>query len=266
LFSLLSFRDPLFPTSSLSGYFFVSKSSQPASCHISLFTIYRHHRITCPDHEILPFYLGPRLFTLRITRTGDRQRTPDPCPSDRDTVFLMGRTKSHSSPLSLDFYDVALDSATGKIAIYGCYYIGPLDTLGGSRDTFSLGVLPVGSYQVTMFTRSKEGTAPFPAGPCESTIWDSLSISFTVDQTQTVNSPDFFPLTLYPNPASGLLRLESAETSIESLRLIDYTGRCIPAEIMIEPRRAQLTTSYKGIAILRIQTKRGVWNRQILFR
>jgi hypothetical protein len=70
-------------------------------------------------------------------------------------------------------------------------------------------------------------------------------------------------ITLYPNPAPGAFTLRSPQANIQSLSLYDLTGRCLPAEIRYDRHEAQVRSSYRGLAIVKVQTDQGIWVQKV---
>ena len=70
---------------------------------------------------------------------------------------------------------------------------------------------------------------------------------------------------IFPNPSSGTLRIESESHRIESLQLWDLQGREIALETAISGYQATLHTAFRGMAILRIRTAEGVLTRKLRF-
>jgi hypothetical protein len=70
-------------------------------------------------------------------------------------------------------------------------------------------------------------------------------------------------IVLAPNPAPGAFTLRSPRAAIESLALYDLRGRRLPAAISCNRHEAQVRSSYRGLAIIRVQTDQGSWMQQV---
>jgi hypothetical protein len=70
-------------------------------------------------------------------------------------------------------------------------------------------------------------------------------------------------LLLFPNPSPGTFTLRSPQAVIQSLTLYDLTGRRIPAEISHDRHEAQVRSSYRGIALVKVQTDHGMWVQKV---
>jgi hypothetical protein len=68
---------------------------------------------------------------------------------------------------------------------------------------------------------------------------------------------------LSPNPAPGAFTLRSPKATIQSLTLYDLTGRRIPAEVIHDRHEAQVRSSYRGLAIVKVQTDQGMWVQKV---
>lgn len=74
-----------------------------------------------------------------------------------------------------------------------------------------------------------------------------------------------YPWLNFPNPlAQGQWQLAAPRGELRSLRLIDLTGRQIPMEIQTYALHTQVRTSYRGWAILQIETPKGAISRKLL--
>jgi len=70
-------------------------------------------------------------------------------------------------------------------------------------------------------------------------------------------------ISLSPNPAPGAFTLHSPQAAIQSLTLYDLTGRHLPAEIVHDRHEAQVRSSYRGLAIVKVQTDQGMWVKKV---
>jgi len=67
----------------------------------------------------------------------------------------------------------------------------------------------------------------------------------------------------FPNPASGAFYLSSPRATIQSLALYDLTARRLTAEISHNRYDAQMSSSYRSLAILKVQTDQGMWVQKV---
>ncbi len=72
---------------------------------------------------------------------------------------------------------------------------------------------------------------------------------------------------IFPNPARGLLYVEYSDAAIEQVEMVDMLGRHIAFNFtrQNEPHRLMLQTTYKGMAVIRIRTERGVAVREVVW-
>jgi hypothetical protein len=85
---------------------------------------------------------------------------------------------------------------------------------------------------------------------------------------QQVSIPDDLSdreVKVYPNPSHGKLLIEAPGGSIQTLQLYDVRGRKIEALISSHSDAVLLSTSYSGLAFVRIQFTDGVIVRKVLF-
>lgn len=74
-------------------------------------------------------------------------------------------------------------------------------------------------------------------------------------------------ISMSPNPARGIVSLETQGVTMTQIRLYDLTGREIPCNIVFEGTGlAELRTTYLGMAICKIETEKGFWAEKLLFR
>lgn len=71
-------------------------------------------------------------------------------------------------------------------------------------------------------------------------------------------------ISVYPNPSHGNIKVESPRHPLQSVSLLDITGRKIPAEIHLFDHEAQVQTNYQGVAILRIDSPDGQWIKRVI--
>ena len=69
--------------------------------------------------------------------------------------------------------------------------------------------------------------------------------------------------TLFPHSAPGTFTLRSPQATIHSLALYDLTGRRLPAEISHDRHESQVRSSYRGLALVKVQTDQGLWVQKV---
>ncbi|RMG56351.1 MAG: T9SS C-terminal target domain-containing protein [Bacteroidetes bacterium] len=57
--------------------------------------------------------------------------------------------------------------------------------------------------------------------------------------------------------------IRTSEAAIQSLALYDLTGRRFPAEISHDRHEVQVRSSYRGLAIVKVQTDQGIWVQKV---
>lgn len=81
--------------------------------------------------------------------------------------------------------------------------------------------------------------------------------------TAGLGNVDEGSIAVSPNPATGWMRVQSVQASIESVALFDLTGRRLPAKISHDRHEAQVRSSYRGLALIKVQTDQGVWVQKL---
>ena len=93
----------------------------------------------------------------------------------------------------------------------------------------------------------------------------SEEVASLFNGTTSISSVDQAFFLLSPNPAPGVFTLRSPQAAIQSLTLYDLTGRRLPAEIAHDRHEAQVRSSYRGLALVKVQTNQGMWVQKVLF-
>lgn len=78
-----------------------------------------------------------------------------------------------------------------------------------------------------------------------------------------IAAPDWIEISIAPNPAPGYFTLRSPQATIEALALYDLTGRRLTAEISHDHHEAQVRSSYRGLAIIKVRTDQGTWVQKV---
>lgn len=73
-------------------------------------------------------------------------------------------------------------------------------------------------------------------------------------------------VSIFPNPSTGFIRIESQEANIEHVRLFDVAGQEIAVSLEIGRHHAQIRTPHQGLAILQVQTKKGLLTKKVVFQ
>lgn len=131
------------------------------------------------------------------------------------------------------------------------------NTLITTRDT----TFSSSPYQLDNIAGSGLGDIPF------SNIDVSVSPdSVTCGPLSIETIPDYL-ISISPNPARGVVSIETQGMEMTEVRLYDLTGREIPFTIIYESTgSAELRTAYLGMAICKIETENGFWAEKLLFR
>lgn len=86
---------------------------------------------------------------------------------------------------------------------------------------------------------------------------------------KSLSQEDLSLVNVYPNPSQGHLYLKNTPAlflQIESIELVDLTGRLLPAELHMHQDGFTIDTDFKGIAVLQIDTEKGTINRRVVFQ
>jgi hypothetical protein len=73
-------------------------------------------------------------------------------------------------------------------------------------------------------------------------------------------------LVVFPNPSDGLLTVNSSSAKIEDIQLVDIKGRSVKAEVRISQNQVLLSTNYRGLAIVKVQTENDVILKKVHFK
>jgi hypothetical protein len=86
-------------------------------------------------------------------------------PTSEDFISLVVAINTSSAGCWLASSDVIIDTSNNAIAINGCYFMGITDTVCPSIDTFQIGQLQNGSYQILLSLQASQSVSP--NGDCE---------------------------------------------------------------------------------------------------
>ena len=103
--------------------------------------IMKHIFLQIETKHIFCFLFLQVILLPAFTQSIDSIRVFPAHPLPSDTVKLMGRVKSDSSPLGVYGFEVEVDTLLGTVTVNACYRFSGVDTLGGSRDTFLIGTM-----------------------------------------------------------------------------------------------------------------------------
>lgn len=73
-------------------------------------------------------------------------------------------------------------------------------------------------------------------------------------------------LTIYPNPTQGNLTVSCHQSRVEAVELYDLTGRLLKTDWQLQGSKAQLATDFKGMAILKVRTEKGIATHKVYYR
>jgi hypothetical protein len=184
-----------------------------------------------------------------------------------DHLFAIGSVASNGISLNGNIdtgwtHVVATYSATSVI-----YYINGVSSGGGFTGT----PFPGSSGSAKLFVGSQNGTSRFFTGAIDDIkIYDEAISSATVlalynelNPTLGINeNPTPNQITLYPNPSSSQLNINSSE-AVEQIRIIDLTGKTIST--IVKPNNSiDVSLLSKGVYLLQIQTKKGISNNRFI--
>ncbi len=149
-------------------------------------------------------------------------------PTTEDTIRVIGKIRTASAGCGLFSSELDIDEDNNIIAITGCYTMGAMDTICPSIDTFLIGTLPEGAYQVFF---AAKGFQMFvnPNGDCSSS--DNETVKEAEIMVSGMNPTDnktaqLFQFDLIENPV-----IECADFRIASnerkmvLVMADILGR-----------------------------------------
>ncbi|HAD11277.1 MAG TPA: hypothetical protein DCF33_02445 [Saprospirales bacterium] len=150
-------------------------------------------------------------------------------PTMDDTVLVIGEIRTASAGCDLDYTEMEIDTSNKLIKIKGCYAIGPLDTICPSIDTFQVGQLPNGNYQIILTVNGFE-TIVNPNGDCsnsgETTKVTEVMVSGTNSTGHKTEQP--YQFNLINNPVKEFAIFQVKQHGINSdLVIADNLGRIV---------------------------------------
>lgn len=151
-------------------------------------------------------------------------------PTIEDTVRVIGEIRTSSAGCELSSSEILINELDKEIEIFGCYAIGPLDTICPSIDTFLIGQLQEGEYNVTLTSKVFE-TITNPNGDCTNSISETVKeIEIKVSGTNSIEriKKELINFELINNPVSDYAKFK-IDSSEEDLRLIivDNFGKVV---------------------------------------
>ncbi|MEM7657885.1 MAG: T9SS type A sorting domain-containing protein [Bacteroidota bacterium] len=167
-----------------------------------------------------------------------------------DSVYAVGSSASFSSDGNVDWYVVK--EPVKHDTITDC----------GSPIEVAVSEINIFGFPLTPNIRDWGVDVPYAVNAAE--VSSSLASSINTCRTVGFEQLPSPVLTLHPNPAPGAFILSSPEAAIQSIELYDLTGRRLPAEIRLERNEAEVSSRYRGIALVRVQTDRGVWTQKVV--
>lgn len=151
-------------------------------------------------------------------------------PTAGDSIMVVGAIRTASAGCDLVNTELEIDTSNNLVKISGCYAIGPMDTICPSIDTFLIGQLQEGNYQIILAVNGFE-TIVNPNGDCSNSINESVKeTEIMVSGTNPTNSKNdqSYQFSLMENPVRefAIFRIKSNEEIIK-LVIVDNVGRIV---------------------------------------
>jgi hypothetical protein len=150
-----------------------------------------------------------------------------------DTVYIISETQASSTSCELFSTELEIDEANKEIDIYACYGLGPLTAICPSRDTFTIGLLQEGEYDITFYARAFETiTGMGCSGDMEGSTEE---IDITVDgvNSNTYIDNENLQFKLISNPVSEEASFyTNTRAENVSLTITDCLGRIVSTQPM----------------------------------
>ncbi|MGB0887435.1 MAG: T9SS type A sorting domain-containing protein [Vicingaceae bacterium] len=170
-------------------------------------------------------------------------------PTANDTTFIISDF-SYFGNCSAGLINKQINQSDSVINILAEYCGYGDTTLCNAVDTFSLGILPIGNYSVTI--EYHQGiTCLGSFDTFIATIDTTIEIS-TVSTVSSITANK--SINIYPNPASDFVKIQNKE-SIKGIKLFDITGKEL--KILFNDDRIDIRPLSTGIYILHIELKDG---------
>lgn len=145
---------------------------------------------------------------------------------------------------------------------YAHHCVGMLTVICPTTDTFDLGILPEGNH--TFVLTLTTGAAPAPCTP--GIVTDDVdSITFTVDPSLGIHTPDAVDFSVYPNPANTQLTVESIVRSpCTVVSIYNAQGQFVASSVVEKPQTI-LDISALGIGLyyLQLQSAEGTATKKL---
>ncbi|MEL6133949.1 MAG: T9SS type A sorting domain-containing protein, partial [Bacteroidota bacterium] len=101
----------------------------------------------------------------------------------------------------------------------------------------------------------------------ERASFDNFCLVPRVSPTTRIDAWETRPVVqLAPNPAPGIFTVRSNNNPIESVKLYDLSGRQLSIDTVHSPGEVQISSQYKGMALVQIQTQDGIWRQKLLLQ
>ena len=144
-------------------------------------------------------------------------------PTTTDTELLIADLSFTSSGCALDNKSHSINGFTIGASTQHC--VGVAQAICNTADTFVLGVLNTGKYNVSLTLSS--GGSPVPCSP-GIVPNDTDTMSFTVQTTLGIEDRVLPSFSIYPNPAKDVIDLSDAYKQIvKSLKVVTVTGAVV---------------------------------------
>lgn len=164
-------------------------------------------------------------YTLSIASFGQGvvSMTVDPAsPTTSDNVKVYAELWFPNSGCPEDGLNHTVTGFNIYASAHHCQ--GMLTMICNATDTFDLGILPAGTYNMQMILTSGMGGPPCTPGFVPN---DTGFVSFTVTGTVGLVEEGETSWSLFPNPAQDELTINSTNAIGKAIRISDITGRLV---------------------------------------
>lgn len=163
------------------------------------------------------------IYQLGVSQNITQIRTFPSNPTTIDSVFLIADLQFNSSGCDLDTKSHQINGTSIVASTHHC--VGIATAICNTTDTFALGILNAGSYNVILNLTS--GGSPAPCTP--GIIADDIdTLSFTVTPSLGLEDNVLPSFGVYPNPAKDFITLSDAyQQVVKSLKIFTLTGALV---------------------------------------